>query len=185
MDTENKKYENERTTSFSEFEKRLDYSLLSDPNKVQRKYNQKIFQRVSIIGCGLILLVGVGIGGNYFLNWNKKRRCPIEEGTYVYSSVTGELNDLDFNAESYFVISDDKIEGPGTFTIHDEKQDWSVYGQFYNCGFDESNFMFIRENKVFKDYIKDITLTYSTFEEGSYISLILSESSHIYFTHID
>ena len=184
MDTENKKYENERTTSFSEFEKRLDYSLLSDPNKVQRKYNQKIFQRVSIIGCGLILLVGVGIGGNYLLNLRNKRRCPIEEGTYVYSSVIGELNDLDFNAESYIVISDDKLEGPGTFTIQNEKQDWIVYGQFYNCELEESKENFVGENKVFLNNSQNITIAYSTIDNNSILSVTFAKTYCIYFSYV-
>ena len=45
----------------------------------------------------------------------------------------GNLEETGFNEESYIVLTEEELSGPGTFNIKDEKSNWSVYGQFYNC----------------------------------------------------
>ena len=127
--------------SFEEINKRIDYS----PLKEQR--NQMIARRLLIkrIGIGfasVVLVVGGIIGISFIRKINNVDKIPFELGNYVYSSSIGDIDGVDFNESSNIILSEEEKSGLGTFTIKNDKDDWVVYGQFYDCYFEDKEIVF-------------------------------------------
>lgn len=127
--------------SFEEINKRIDYS----PLKEQR--NQMIARRLLIkrIGIGfasVVLVVGGITGILYIRKTNNVDKIPFELGNYVYSSSIGDIDGVNFNESSNIILSEEEKSGLGTFTIKNDKADWVVYGQFYDCYFEDKEIVF-------------------------------------------
>lgn len=130
-------YIKNNSTSFEEFEKRLDYSKFDkyiDKNKKRKGFSWK---KLGYALASLVLVVCVTLGIHFVAGIGKVEKCPYELGTYTYYSQEGELEGLDFTEESYIILTDQELSGPGTFTL--ENKDWVVYGQFYECEFENEN----------------------------------------------
>lgn len=124
-------------TPFSVIDQKIDYSLVS---KRKRKVNINLWKKITIGFASLCLVVTCVFGVLDLFSFNKKGKCPFELGTYTYASQEGSIEGLDFSESSYIVLTDEELSGPGTFVIEDEDNDWVVYGKFYFCELDKSEF---------------------------------------------
>ena len=83
----------------------------------------------------LVVIIGLSIGIHEIIKYSKDgTKCPYELGSYTYYSQEGDIEGLDFSEESYVILTDQELSGPGTFVLQDK--DWTVYGQFYECEFE-------------------------------------------------
>ena len=151
---------NENKTPFSVFEKRIDYTLVKDPKKQYRNRMKKLLSRVAIGFCSLLLLVG-GVIGVYEINeYNKRKTCPFEVGTYYYSESTGNYDSGIFDESSYIVITEEETNGLGSFEIENKNKDWVIYGEFYLCNLTNFNHMyFVYEQKSKIEYYTIVPTT--------------------------
>lgn len=126
-------YVKNNRTPFSEFEKRLDYSKFTKSQEKKKSPNKTLWKKIGYALASVVLVIALSIGGYFIHTHVGDTKCPFEMGTYVYESHKGNLDETGFNEESYIVLTEEELSGPGTFNIKDEKNKWSVYGQFYNC----------------------------------------------------
>lgn len=120
------------STPFSEFEKRLDYSILKK-NKAKQKLKSPRM-KLGYVLASVVLVVAASLGIAFGIDsMNKPSECPFEMGTYLYDSHKGDIESLGFTSESYIVLTEEELSGAGIFKIEDEEKDWVVYGQFYEC----------------------------------------------------
>lgn len=149
------------STPFSEFEKRLDYSILKK-NKAKQKLKSPRM-KLGYVLASVVLVVAVSLGIVIGIEKiNRPIECPFEMGTYVYDSHEGDIESLGFTSESYIVLTEEELSGPGTFKIEDEEKYWVVYGQFYECELENLTIekVTINNNKYYVN--KDIYfMTYS------------------------
>ncbi len=141
-------YIKNNSTSFKEFEKRLDYSILGKNKK--KKHNPFSLKKLAYALASLVLVIGLCIGGYFAHSRSNDSKCPYELGTYIYYSQEGDIEGLDFSDKSYIIITDKELSGPGTFVLQDK--DWTVYGQFYECEFENVNLK-NKGNNVFSNNI--------------------------------
>lgn len=129
----NEDINNQRLPSFEDVNKKIDYSPIDEE---LRKHNlrKSILQKASIGFASVVLVVGVAFGVKILKITTKK--APFEMGTYTYTSQVGEIEGLDFSEQSYIVLSEEELNGPGTFMIENDEQDWVVYGAFNECEFE-------------------------------------------------
>lgn len=161
---------NENKTPFSVFEKRIDYSLVKNHKKSNKLNLKKIWSKIAIGFCSLLLLIGGGIA-IYENKINTQNECPFKEGTYYYVGHKGDLGNLNFNEESYIVLTFEGKTGEGAFSITNKKDTWIIYGKYYNCEFDSLEFT----NFEYMDYVtvadKKIEVIYSDEKELLVINL--------------
>lgn len=128
-------YIKNNSTSFEEFEKRLDYSKFDKFVNKTKKQKGFSWKKLGYALASLVLVIAAAIGIHFTVSiWNEPK-CPYEFGTYTYYSQEGDIEGLDFNEESYVILTDQELSGPGTFVLKDK--DWTVYGQFYECEFED------------------------------------------------
>ena len=144
-------YVKNNRTPFSEFEKRLDYSKFTKSQEKKKSPNKTLWRRIGYALASVVLVVVTVIGVVFGISGiTGNEDCPFEMGTYVYESHRGNLEETGFNEESYIVLTEEELSGPGTFNIKDEKNKWSVYGQFYNCEWNDRVFDWLE--KMNKNY---------------------------------
>ena len=145
---------NENKTPFSVFEKRIDYSLVKNHKKSNKFNLKKLWSKIAIGFCSLLLLIGGGIGIYKINKFYVQNTCPFKEGTYYYVSHKGDLGDLDFDEKSYIVLTSKEMIDEGTFSITNKRDTWLIYGEFVNCEFDLAehiNFIYM-ENAYLQNY---------------------------------
>ena len=137
-------YIKNNSTSFEEFEKRLDYSLFEKRSKKNKKHKGFSLKKLGYAIVSFVVVIGIGLGLFKLSTINTKTKCPYELGTYNYYSQEGNIDGLDFSEKSYIVLTDQELSGPGTFVL--QNKDWVVYGQFYECGFESENIIRLNKN---------------------------------------
>ena len=148
---------NENKTPFSVFEKRIDYSLVKNHKKSNKLNLKKLWSKIAIGFCSLLLLIGGGILCNELYNIHVQTLCPFKEGTYYYVRHEGDLGDLDFDEKSYIVLTSEEVDDEGTFSITNKKELWIIYGTFFNCEFNNmihTKFLYMENNYVLEYKIK-------------------------------
>lgn len=132
----NEDINNQRVLSFEDVNKNIDYSPIDEELR-KSNLRKSILQKASIGLASVVLVVGVAFGIDIL--HDKTPKIPFELGTYTYTSQVGEIEGLDFSEQSYIVLSEEELSGPGTFVIENDEQDWVVYGQFSECEFETYN----------------------------------------------
>ena len=135
-------------TSFSEFEKRIDYSIFKKHSKNLKDSRKRLWTRLGYVFASLLLVFVMSLGGYFLYSHLLNSKCPFEVGTYVYSAHEGNIEELGFTTESYIVLTEEELSGPGTFNIKDEDGKWSIYGQFYNCEWEDEEITFIKRQNT-------------------------------------
>ena len=161
------------STPFSEFEKRLDYSILKK-NKAKQKLKSPRM-KLGYVLASVVLVVAASLGIAFGIDsMNKPSECPFEMGTYVYDSHEGDIESLGFTSESYIVLTEEELSGAGTFKIEDEEKDWVVYGQFYECELETKLFGSTTINN--KEYYLDANLFFTEYvtKDNHYLVLYLN-----------
>ena len=129
-------YIKNNSTSFEEFEKKLDYSLFEKRSKKNQKHRGFSLKKLGYAIVSFVMVVALSFGIYELIRYNKlNSKCPYELGTYTYYSQEGNIDGLDFSEKSYIVLTDQELSGPGTFVL--QNKDWVVYGQFYECKFED------------------------------------------------
>ena len=161
------------STPFSEFEKRLDYSILKK-NKAKQKLKSPRM-KLGYVLASVVLVVAASLGIVIGIEKiNRPVECPFEMGTYVYDSHEGDIESLGFTSESYIILTEEELSGPGTFKIEDEKKDWVVYGQFYECEWDDNIFEDI--NLINERYYFDQNSYFVSYSENNKEYLNITKS---------
>ena len=132
----NEDINNQRVLSFEDVNKNIDYSPIDEELR-KSNLRKSILQKASIGLASVVLVVGVAFGMKILKITTNK--APFEMGTYTYTSQVGEIEGLDFSEQSYIVLSEEELSGPGTFMIENDEQDWVVYGSFNECEFETYN----------------------------------------------
>lgn len=164
--------------SFEEINKRIDYS----PLKEQR--NQMIARRLLIkrigIGFASVVLVVGGITGIFYIRKiNNVDKIPFELGNYVYSSSIGNIDGVNLNESSNIVLSEEEKSGLGTFTIKNDKDDWVVYGQFYDCYFEDKEIVYINyQSGMYYYTCNEYTFKVSITNQPSELSLLVDKQGN-------
>ena len=170
-------YIKNNSTSFEEFEKRLDYSLFEKRSKKNKKHKGFSLKKLGYAIVSFVVVIGIGLGLFKLSTINTKTKCPYELGTYNYYSQEGNIDGLDFSEKSYIVLTDQELSGPGTFVL--QNKDWVVYGQFYDCEFEN---MKIEKNNdncfISDDYMFNISS--NTYYEEKSILLVLKKNNTSY-----
>ena len=138
-------YIKNNSTSFEEFEKKLDYSLFEKRSKKNKKHKGFSLKKLGYSLASLVLVIVTCLIIHSIYRPKNPTDCPYELGTYTYYSKEGNIDGLDFSEKSYIVLTDQELSGPGTFVVQDK--DWAVYGQFYECLYSKSNIKI--ENSTF------------------------------------
>ena len=142
-------YIDNHSTPFSEFEKRIDYSLFTKQLEKKRKPKLGLFKKAAIAFTSVVLIIAAIFGIRHLTYVSDNGKCPFELGTYTFSYHEGELGHLDFDRDSYIVLSNQEIEGEGSFVLKGKNDSWTVYGKFNNCEFENER-------------IEDVKLVYKT-----------------------
>ena len=156
-------YIKNNSTSFEEFEKKLDYSLFEKRSKKNKKHKGFSLKKLGYAIVSFVMVVALSFGIYELIRYNKlNSKCPYELGTYIYYSQEGNIDGLDFSEKSYIVLTDQELSGPGTFVL--QNKDWVVYGQFYECEFsNESKFL---KNEKGEYYIGELSFTIKHNDSG-------------------
>ena len=165
-------YIKNNSTSFEEFEKRLDYSLFEKRSKKNKKHKGFSLKKLGYAIVSFVVVIGIGLGLFKLSTINTKTKCPYELGTYNYYSQEGNIDGLDFSEKSYIVLTDQELSGPGTFVL--QNKDWVVYGQFYECGVKDSTITYIN-NVHYIDDLK-IEIAIKKIEDVNFISFQFEEN---------
>ena len=180
----NEDINNQRLPSFEDVNKKIDYSPIDEE---LRKHNlrKSILQKASIGLASVVLVVGVAFGVKILKITTKK--APFEMGTYTYTTQIGEIEGLDFSEQSYIVLSEVELSGPGTFMIENDEQEWVVYGQFYECSLSNEIISFSDYKLgvyIFSTINYEIDLQFILNDDKDEINLIIQSESNkntIYF----
>ena len=124
-------YIKNNSTSFEEFEKKLDYSLFEKRSKKNKKHKGFSLKKLGYAIVSFVVVIGIGLGLFKLSTINTKTKCPYELGTYNYYSQEGNIDGLDFSEKSYIVLTDQELSGPGTFII--KNKEWTINFSFHNC----------------------------------------------------
>ena len=165
-------YIKNNSTSFEEFEKKLDYSLFEKRSKKNKKHKGFSLKKLGYAIVSFVVVIGIGLGLFKLSTINTKTKCPYELGTYNYYSQEGNIDGLDFSEKSYIVLTDQELSGPGTFVL--QNKDWVVYGQFYECGVKDSTKTYIN-NVHYIDDLK-IEIAIKKIEDVNFISFQFEEN---------
>ena len=165
-------YIKNNSTSFEEFEKKLDYSLFEKRSKKNKKHKGFSLKKLGYAIVSFVVVIGIGLGLFKLSTINTKTKCPYELGTYNYYSQEGNIDGLDFSEKSYIVLTDQELSGPGTFVL--QNKDWVVYGQFYECGVKDSTITYIN-NVHYIDDLK-IEIAIKKIEDVNFISFQFEEN---------
>lgn len=138
-------YIKNNSTSFEEFEKKLDYSLFEKRSKKNKKHKGFSLKKLGYSLASLVLVIVTCLIIHSIYRPKNPTDCPYELGTYTYYFQEGNIDGLEFSEKSYIVLTDQELSGPGTFVVQDK--DWAVYGQFYECLYSKSNIKI--ENSTF------------------------------------
>ena len=148
----NEDINNQRILSFEDVNKNIDYSPIDEELR-KSNLRKSILQKASIGLASVVLVVGTVF---VFRGLDKKtNKIPYELGTYTYTSQVGEIEGLDFSEQSYIVLSEEELSGPGTFVIENDEQDWVVYGSFNECYFESSIIITTLVNKEMINFEAD------------------------------
>lgn len=175
-------YIKNNSTSFEEFEKKLDYSLFEKRSKKNKKHKGFSLKKLGYAIVSFVMVVALSFGIYELIRYNKlNSKCPYELGTYTYYSQEGNIDGLDFSEKSYIVLTDQELSGPGTFVL--QNKDWVVYGQFYECKFEDVALEKSEKNNYyFFDSIVEINTWKLNNKEQIIVSLIQeSNKAIIYF----
>ena len=148
-------YIKNNSTSFEEFEKRLDYSLFEKRSKKNKKHKGFSLKKLGYAIVSFVMVICVTIVGYFIHSHFKINKCPYELGTYTFYSQEGNIDGLDFSEKSYIVLTDQELSGPGTFVL--QNKDWVVYGQFYESSL--SNYTILFDNNLKDYYVKEYQLS--------------------------
>lgn len=149
-------YIKNNSTSFEEFEKKLDYSLFEKRSKKNKKHKGFSLKKLGYAIVSFVMVVALSFGIYELIRYNKlNSKCPYELGTYTYYSQEGNIDGLDFSEKSYIVLTDQELSGPGTFVL--QNKDWVVYGQFYESSL--SNYTILFDNNLKDYYVKEYQLS--------------------------
>ena len=129
-------------TPFSEFEKRIDYSLFEKSKKKIRL--RKIWKKIGIIFVSVLAVAGISTGF-YFASTVNNKGSNVVKGTYTFSNQEGKLISTTFNKDSYVVISDSKEDNLGVIDLSTE--DETIYAEFFNCEFSNKNLLSLELNE--------------------------------------
>ena len=124
-------YIKNNSTSFEEFEKRLDYSLFEKRSKKNKKHKGFSLKKLGYAIVSFVMVICVTIVGYFIHSHFKINKCPYELGTYTFYSQEGNIEGLDFSEKSYIVLTDQELSGPGTFII--KNKEWTINFSFHNC----------------------------------------------------
>lgn len=170
-------YIKNNSTSFEEFEKKLDYSLFEKRSKKNKKHKGFSLKKLGYSLASLVLVIVTCLIIHSIYRPKNPTDRPYELGTYTYYSQEGNIDGLDFSEKSYIVLTDQELSGPGTFVLQDK--DWVVYGQFYDCEFEN---MKIEKNNdncfISDDYMFNISS--NTYYEEKSILLVLKKNNTSY-----
>ena len=174
-------YIKNNSTSFEEFEKKLDYSLFEKRSKKNKKHKSFSLKKLGYAIVSFVMVICVTIVGYFIHSHFKINKCPYELGTYTFYSQEGNIDELDFSEKSYIVLTDQELSGPGTFVL--QNKDWVVYGQFYECKFEDVALEKSEKNNYyFFDSIVEINTWKLNNKEQIIVSLIQeSNKAIIYF----
>lgn len=177
-------YVKNNRTPFSEFEKRLDYSKFTKSQEKKKFSNKTLWRRIGYALASVVIVVALSIGGYFIHTHVGDTKCPFEMGTYVYESHKGNLEETGFNEESYIVLTEKELSGPGTFNIKDEKNNWSLYGQFYNCEWSYKSFDEVE--KINRNYYFSGNEILTEYDKNgdTYITIYFNEKSKNYLNFI-
>jgi len=173
-------YVKNNRTPFSEFEKRLDYSKFTKSQEKKKSPNKTLWRRIGYALASVVLVVAIAVGTIIGIQYIKTdTKCPFEMGTYVYESHRGNLEETGFNEESYIVLTEEELSGPGTFNIKDEKNNWSVYGQFYNCELSNMEIDIVKNKHTKYELFENIVMYYYSNPSHSITISWLEENNEI------
>ena len=169
-------YIKNNSTSFEEFEKRLDYSKFDKFVNKTKKQKGFSWKKLGYALASLMLMISLGLGLYEIFHIKDVEKCPYELGTYTYYSQEGDIEGLDFSEESYVILTDQELSGPGTFVLQDK--DWVVYGQFYECEFENKEIYALEEfkNKYNCDN-STFEIQYNESNNNNYLFINLSENN--------
>lgn len=168
-------YIKNNSTSFEEFEKRLNYSLFEKRSKKNKKHKGFSLKKLGYAIVSFVMVICVTIVGYFIHSHFKINKCPYELGTYTFYSQEGNIEGLDFSEKSYIVLTDQELSGPGTFVL--QNKDWIVYGQFYECEFESENI--IRLNKNNSNFLVgeyNTTFYFKSYEGKNEINLYIQQN---------
>lgn len=165
-------YIKNNSTSFEEFEKRLDYSLFEKRSKKNKKHKGFSLKKLGYSLASLVLVIVTCLIIHSIYRPKNPTDRPYELGTYTYYSQEGNIDGLDFSEKSYIVLTDQELSGPGTFVL--QNKDWVVYGQFYECGVKDSTITYIN-NVHYIDDLK-IEIAIKKIEDVNFISFQFEEN---------
>ena len=124
-------YIKNNSTSFEEFEKKLDYSLFEKRSKKNKKHKGFSLKKLGYSLASLVLVIVTCLIIHSIYRPKNPTDCPYELGTYTYYSKEGNIDGLDFSEKSYIVLTDQELSGPGTFII--KNKEWTINFSFHNC----------------------------------------------------
>ena len=168
-------YIKNNSTSFEEFEKKLDYSLFEKRSKKNKKHKGFSLKKLGYSLASLVLVIVTCLIIHSIYRPKNPTDCPYELGTYTYYFQEGNIDGLEFSEKSYIVLTDQELSGPGTFVVQDK--DWVVYGKFYECEFESENI--IRLNKNNSNFLVgeyNTTFYFKSYEGKNEINLYIQQN---------
>ena len=162
-------------TPFSEFEKRIDYSLFEKSKK--RIQLRKRWKKIGIVFASVLAVAGISTG-IYFASTVNNKGSNVVKGTYTFSNQEGEFISTTFNKDSYVVISKSKEDNLGVIDL--SSTDETIYAEFFNCEFSNKNLLSLELNEYTITLVEGSTtyrIDFSATKKQSCIWVKITEDS--------
>ena len=162
-------------TPFSEFEKRIDYSLFEKSKK--RIQLRKIWKKIGIVFASVLAVAGISTG-IYFASTVNNKGSNVVKGTYTFSNQEGKLISTTFNKDSYVVISKSKEDNLGVIDL--SSKDETIYAEFFNCEFSNKDLFSVEHDEYVITYTEGKTtyrIDFSTTKKQNCVYIKIIENS--------